>query len=96
VGVDHDTAAFAVESIRRWWRWMGSPAYPKAKRLLITADSGGSNGARVRLWKWAAASRRNRTANLGLPLSTGNQQVEQNRTLFVLFHQPELARQAAD
>lgn len=52
VGVDHDTAAFAVESIRRWWRWMGHPTYPQAKRLLITADSGGSNGARVRLWKW--------------------------------------------
>ena len=52
VGVDHDTAAFAVESIRRWWRWMGRPHYPEAKRLLITADSGGSNGARVRLWKW--------------------------------------------
>ena len=52
VGVDHDTAAFAVESIRRWWRWMGGPSYPKAKRLLITADSGGSNGARVRLRKW--------------------------------------------
>lgn len=52
VGVDHDTATFAVESIRRWWRWMGRPTYPKAKRLLITADSGGSNGARVRLWKW--------------------------------------------
>jgi len=52
VGVDHDTAAFAVESIRRWWRWMGRPSYRKAKRLLITADSGGSNGARVRLWKW--------------------------------------------
>jgi len=52
VGVDHDTASFAVESIRRWWRWMGRPSYPKAKRLLITADSGGSNGARVRLWKW--------------------------------------------
>jgi DDE family transposase len=52
VGVDHDTAAFAVESIRRWWRWMGRPGYPEAKRLLITADSGGSNGARVRLWKW--------------------------------------------
>jgi hypothetical protein len=51
-GVDHDTAAFAVESIRRWWRWMGRPIYLKAKRLLITADSGGSNGARVRLWKW--------------------------------------------
>ena len=52
VGVDHDTAAFAVESIRRWWRWMGRRTYPHAKRLLITADSGGSNGARVRLWKW--------------------------------------------
>lgn len=52
VGVDHDTAAFAVESIRRWWRWMGRPNYAKATRLLITADSGGSNGARVRLWKW--------------------------------------------
>lgn len=52
VGVDHDTAAFAVESIRRWWRWMGRRSYPKATRLLITADSGGSNGARVRLWKW--------------------------------------------
>jgi hypothetical protein len=52
VGVDHDTAEFAVESIRRWWRWMGRRSYPKATRLLITADSGGSNGARVRLWKW--------------------------------------------
>jgi hypothetical protein len=52
VGVDHDTAEFAVESIRRWWRWMGRRSYPQAKRLLITADSGGSNGARVRLWKW--------------------------------------------
>jgi len=52
VGVDHDTAEFAVESIRRWWRWMGRRCYPKATRVLITADSGGSNGARVRLWKW--------------------------------------------
>jgi hypothetical protein len=52
VGVDHDTAEFAVESIRRWWRWMGHRSYPQAKRLLITADSGGSNGTRVRLWKW--------------------------------------------
>src|ERR1700686_125083 len=52
VGVDHYTAEFAVESIRRWWRWMGRRSYPKAQRLLITADSGGSNGARVRLWKW--------------------------------------------
>jgi hypothetical protein len=51
VGVDHDTATFAVESIRRWWQSMGRPLYPRTKRLLITADSGGSNGARVRLWK---------------------------------------------
>jgi hypothetical protein len=52
VGVDHDTAAFAAQSIRRWWESMGAEAYPKAGRLLITADSGGSNGARVRLWKF--------------------------------------------
>jgi transposase len=51
VGVDHDTAEFAVESIRRWWRSMGQQAYPQATRLLITADGGGSNGSRVRLWK---------------------------------------------
>lgn len=52
VGIDHDTAAFAVHTIRRWWRCMGSKTYPQARSLLITADSGGSNGARVRLWKW--------------------------------------------
>jgi hypothetical protein len=53
VGVDHDTAEFAVETIRRWWRYMGSQVYPRAKRLLITADGGGSNGSRGRLWKVA-------------------------------------------
>ena len=52
VGVDHDTSAFAVESIRRWWYSMGRRCYPRARKLLITADAGGSNGARVRLWKW--------------------------------------------
>jgi transposase len=51
VGTDHDTSAFAVESIRRWWNMMGRETYPNARRLLITADSGGSNGSRVRLWK---------------------------------------------
>jgi transposase len=51
VGTDHDTAAFAVESIRRWWRGMGETLYPGATRLLITADAGGSNGYRLRLWK---------------------------------------------
>lgn len=52
VGSDHDTSEFAVESIRRWWRKMGSHCYPDAKRLLITADGGGSNASRCRLWKW--------------------------------------------
>ena len=51
VGVDHDTSVFAVESIRRWWRARGSRDYPKASRLLITADAGGSNGYRYRVWK---------------------------------------------
>lgn len=52
VGTDHDTATFAVASIHAWWETQGRQAYPKAKRLLITADSGGSNGSRLRLWKW--------------------------------------------
>jgi len=51
VGVDHDTASFAVETIRRWWHAMGKDKYPQAQRLLITADGGGSNGSRLRLWK---------------------------------------------
>lgn len=51
VGIDHDTSAFAVESIRRWWRDRGSLDYPNADRLLITADCGGSNSYRYRLWK---------------------------------------------
>lgn len=51
VGIDHDTATFAVESIRRWWHLMGQPLYPDARQLLITADGGGSNGSRLRLWK---------------------------------------------
>ena len=49
--MDVDTAAFAVESIRRWWQQLGQARYPEARRLVITADCGGSNGARVRLWK---------------------------------------------
>src|SRR5258708_4770986 len=52
VGIDHDTAAFPVERIRRWWKAVGQSQYPEAKRLLISADGGGSNGSRVRLWKW--------------------------------------------
>jgi transposase len=53
VGIDHDTARFACETLRRWWREMGHPAYLTAKELLVTADSGGSNGPRCRLWKVA-------------------------------------------
>ena len=52
VGTDHDTGAFAAASIRGWWRFEGRRLYPKARRLLITADGGGSNGYRLRLWKW--------------------------------------------
>ncbi len=52
VGVSHDTAEFAVESIDRWWRMLGCRRYPNANKLLITADGGGSNGSRNRLWKY--------------------------------------------
>ena len=55
VGEDHDTATFAVQSIRRWWYSMGQQAYPTATKLLVTADSGGSNGYRLRLWKYELA-----------------------------------------
>jgi hypothetical protein len=51
VGITHDTAAFAAATIGRWWRRMGRAAYPRAKSLLVTADGGGSNGPRIRLWK---------------------------------------------
>jgi len=66
VGTDHDTATFAVASIRGWWRAEGRGAYPGARGLLITADAGGSNGARLRLWKWELQ----RLADeLGFPIS---------------------------
>jgi len=51
IGTDHDTGAFAVASIRGWWRAEGRHLYPRARSLLITADGGGSNGSRLRLWK---------------------------------------------
>jgi transposase len=55
VGTDHDTAAFAVESVRCWWDTLGKAAYPGARRLLVTADAGGSNGCRTRAWKTGLA-----------------------------------------
>lgn len=69
VGVDHDTSSFAVETIRRWWSSMGSDRYPNAKRLLITADGGGSNGARVRLWK---VELQKLADELGIPVSVSH------------------------
>ncbi len=61
VGIDYDTASFAVHAIRRWWQIMGRAAYPQARSLLITADAGGSNGTRLRLWKWELQRFANRT-----------------------------------
>lgn len=61
VGIDHDTARFAVRTIGRWWQKMGRPRYRGAETLLITADAGGSNGARTRLWKWELQQLANRT-----------------------------------
>jgi hypothetical protein len=66
VGIDHDTAKFAAEAIRRWWRKMGAKRFPNAKKLLITADGGGSNGSRCRLWKIALQGLADKT---GLELS---------------------------
>ena len=66
VGIDHDTARFAAEALRRWWKKMGSKRYPRAKELLITADGGGSNGCRSRLWKVALQGLADR---LGLKLT---------------------------
>ncbi|MFV2074294.1 MAG: ISAzo13 family transposase, partial [Thermoanaerobaculales bacterium] len=61
VGVSHDTAEFAVRTIARWWRRLGRRRFPGARSLLITADGGGSNGTRVRLWKWELQKFVNRT-----------------------------------
>jgi hypothetical protein len=66
VGISHDTAEFAVQSIRTWWKEMGSLKYPRAKSLLITADAGGSNGYRVRLWKLELQGLAN---ELGFPIT---------------------------
>ena len=97
VGIDHDTAEFAVETIRRWWQEMGRPVYPEATELLITADGGGSNGTRCRLWKVELQGLADEIglADLGLPLPAGDEQVEQDRAPDVLPHHAELARPAA-
>ena len=85
VGIDHDTPAFAVASIARWWRHMGKKSYPDAQELLITADAGGSNSARSRVWKVELQR---------LALSTGHLEMEQDRASALLPHYGELARSA--
>jgi hypothetical protein len=69
VGTDHDTAAFAVATLRRWWQQVGKLAYPKASRLLVCADAGGSNGDRVRAWKTELARLATET---GLQITVGH------------------------
>jgi hypothetical protein len=69
VGVDHDTSSFAVETIRCWWNSMGCERYPGAERLLITADGGGSNGVRSRLWK---VELQKLADEIGIPLSVSH------------------------
>jgi Rhodopirellula transposase DDE domain len=95
VGVDHDTAAFAVNSIRQWWSKVGRTRYPDARRLLITADGGGSNGSRVRLWKCELQKLAN---ELGLDIVVSHlppgTSKWNNRAPALLLHQPELARSA--
>ena len=93
VGVDHDTPAFAVATIRAWWLQMGAAMYPQAKELLITADSGGSNSARARLWKRELQRFADESGLRAQcqPSAPGHEQVEQNRAPPVLPHHRRLA-----
>ena len=97
VGIDHDTAQFAVASIRAWWQHLGRERYPEATTLTITADCGGSNGNRMRLWKSELQHLADETGLAiqvcHLPPGTTKWNKIEHR-LFCL-HQPELARQTA-
>ena len=92
--ITSDTAEFAVNAIRCWFDKMGRERYPAASRLMITADCGGSNGARVRLWKRELQKLADETGltHHGVPLSAGHLEVEQDRAPAVLPHHAELAR----
>jgi hypothetical protein len=98
VGTDHDTAAFAAESIRRWWQGQGQAAYPQAARLLITADAGGSNSYRILGLeaRTGPARGRNGTDDHGVSSAAGHIEVEQDRAPAVLAHHHELAGPPAD
>ncbi len=97
IGIDHDTAAFAVNTIRRWWKRMGRRRFPKAWELFVTADSGGSNSAQLPIveGRLAGIGRRDRAEHHHRPPSAGNEQVEQDRTPHVLVHHAKLAWPAA-
>ena len=94
VGIDHDTAAFAVNAIRSWWIAMGRARYPSAHTLTITADGGGSNGSRVRLWKIELQKLADETGtdHRRPPSSARHQQMEQDRAPPLLVHLAKLAR----
>jgi hypothetical protein len=97
VGVDHDTSAFAVASIRGWWQARGHDDYPHATRLLITADAGGSNSYRTRAWKSELAALATETGlDHGVSLPAGDLEVEQSRAPAVFPYHPQLARPPAD
>src|ERR1022692_1539352 len=102
VGVTHDTAEFAVESIRRWGKLAGRHRKQGAQRILICADAGGSNSSRSRTWKLHLQELADElgmaitVCHHGLPLPAGNEQVEQDRTPAVFVHQSDLEREAAD
>ena len=98
VGTDHDTAAFAVNTIRTWWQQAGRTLHPDASRLLICADGGGSNGYRTRQWenRTGCTRCRHRLDHHRMPPAAGHQQVEQDRASTVLPHLDELARQTID
>ena len=95
VGISHDTAEFAFETVRTWWHEMGAAAYPHATSLVITADGGGSNGYRLRLWKLELQGLVNA---LGFPnhrvsFAPRHEQVEHNRASPLFVHHAELAGQ---
>ena len=98
VGTDHDTAEFAVESVRRWWQRRGRADHPNATRLLITADAGGSNDPRRWTWKkhLGRLRPRERAGDHGLPHSAWHVEMEQDRTPDVLPHHRQLTGPAAD
>src|ERR1017187_5707607 len=97
VGVTRDTARFAVNTILSWWEHLGKVRYPDATTLTITADCGGSNSSRTRLWKVELQRLADQTGLRiqGCPLPPGHLEVEENRAPNVKLHEPQAARQAA-